>query len=112
MFALPMGLLHWLCRRGIWIRPRYLLADVSEAPDDSELPLDLVLREVRSRHPKWMHLRCPQCHEHIQLAMAGTPKWELEVDFLRRPTLSPSIWQVGGCGAHFFIERGAVVSLP
>lgn len=97
-------LMRWFIRR-----PRYLTQDVPDAPDDDELPDRMLLREVRDGYAKWAHLRCPKCGENIILQLAGDDAWTIKTDILRRPTVSPSIWQTGSCGAHFFVRRGDVV---
>jgi len=90
-------------------RPKYLARDVPESPRPKELRPDLLFVEVRGGFLKWIHLSCPKCGEQIQLPLAGKERWSLKVDVLRRPTLAPSIWETGGCGAHFFVRAGAIV---
>jgi len=101
--------IEWISENTRWARPEFLTIEVEEVPDDSDLRGGLVFHEVRDGYAKWAHLRCPKCSEHIQLPLAGKPSWRIEYDWLRRPTISPSIWQTGSCGAHFFIRRGQVV---
>jgi Family of unknown function (DUF6527) len=73
------------------------------------LRTDILVLEIRNGHRKWAHLACPKCGDHIQLPMAGGERWFVKVDILRRPTLSPSIWERQTCGAHFFINRGRLL---
>ena len=108
MIVLPLPAIEWIYRVGPWTRPQFLVVDVAEAPDDCELIEGLVLREVRGGYVKWAHLRCPRCDEHIQISLAGKERWMVRMDMLRRPTISPSIWQTGSCGAHFFVRRGEI----
>jgi hypothetical protein len=108
MIKAPIAWLEWLNRVGIWKRPVFLAIDVPEAPEEDVLRPDLIVREVRGGYPKWAHLKCPRCGEHIQLQLAGQNRWKMKIDWLRRPTIRPSVWQTGSCGAHFLIRRGAI----
>lgn len=99
-------------RLGIIRRPALLVVDVSDAPGEKELLPGILLREVRGGYAKWAHLKCPRCGEHIQLPLAGPEKWSLKIDWLKRPTIRPSVWQTGSCKAHFFVVRGEFVWVP
>jgi hypothetical protein len=105
---LPLWIAEVLVRR-LLSRPRYLLQDGPEAPEDADLSDRMLFREVRGGYPKWAHLKCPKCNEHIVLQIAGRGAWTVKSDFLCRPTVTPSIWQAGSCGAHFFIRKGEIV---
>jgi hypothetical protein len=109
MIRVPRACLEWLVRRGLWTRPAYLALDVPDDPGEGEVPEGLVLREVRDGYEKWAHLLCPRCGEHIRVSLAGARRWTMRMDWLRRPSLNPSVWQTGSCGAHFFIRKGQVV---
>ena len=109
MIPLRIRILERVSRLGFTTRPTLLVLDVPEAPDESELREGFLLREVRDGYPKWAHLSCPRCREHIRLPLAGRDKWSLKVDWLTRPTIHPSIWQTGSCKAHFFIVRGEFI---
>lgn len=109
-YSLPLSWVNFLTRVRLVRRTKYLSVDVDDSPDDAELPDDLVLREVRDGNAKWAYLRCPKCGEQIQLPLGeGNRYWRIRRDILRRPTIIPSIWQTGSCGAHFFVTRGSVV---
>jgi len=63
------------------------------------------------RVEKWICFRCPGgCGEKIMLNMSPnkSPRWRIAVDWLRRPTIEPSILQVGGCRCHFWVKRGVI----
>jgi Family of unknown function (DUF6527) len=90
-------------------RPQFVAQCVSETPDATELRTGVLLYELRGGYLKWVHLSCPKCSEHIQLPMVGRERWSLTIDVLRRPTVSPSIWETRSCGAHFFIRKGGIV---
>src|SRR5437868_232141 len=109
MMPLRIRIFERAARQGIISRPALLAVDVPEAPEENDLLEGFLLREVRDGYPKWAHLRCPRCGEHIQLPLAGRGAWSLKIDWLTRPTIHPSIWQKGSCKAHFFIVRGEFV---
>ena len=55
---------------------------------------------------------CPEgCGTVINLNLLPDdhPVWRLGVDPAGRPTLHPSIWRRGECGAHFFMRAGRLV---
>lgn len=60
---------------------------------------------------KWAYLRCPSLPaEIIQLSLMPSrrPNWTITADWLGRPTLYPSIRQLEGSYAHFWIRTGRV----
>lgn len=109
MPRLPLSWLEWFGRRRIWTRPDLLATEVADSPEDDELAKGVLFLERREGHPKWVHFRCPACPERIQVPVAGPKGWTVTVDWLRRPSLTPSVWQTGGCGAHFFVQQGQIV---
>jgi hypothetical protein len=106
MRRLPLSIVEWFFRLLFAKRPEYLAVTAPESPALEELRSDVVVLEVRDGYLKWAHLRCPRCGDHIQLPLAGKGKWTARVDWLRRPTLHPSIWERRSCGAHFFVRHG------
>ena len=108
MRILPLSLTELIFRLPRLRRPEYLADLVSERPCLEELRAGIVLVEIRGGHLKWAHLRCPQCGDHIELPLAGNVPWTVRMDFFRRPTLAPSVWERAGCGAHFFLQKGKV----
>ncbi|MEI9951912.1 MAG: DUF6527 family protein [Pseudomonadota bacterium] len=108
-----MIFLRWLFSFLFWAqlvkRPQFLALIVAESPSDEELDSVHIFKEVRNGWPKWAHLRCPKCGDHIQLPLAGHGSWSLDQDLLSRPTLAPSIWEKQSCGAHFFVRAGSIV---
>ncbi len=108
MRLLPFHLIDFIFRLPFMARPPFLTVVVSECPSGEELRSGIVFVEIRGGHLKWVHLQCPKCGDHIQLPLAGGQRWSIEVDWLRRPTLAPSIWERATCGAHFFVRRGGL----
>ncbi len=90
-------------------RPSFLADEVSECPAREELLPGILLVEMRGGYLKWAHLRCPKCGDHIQLPLAGSGSWSINLDLFRRPTLAPSIWEQATCGAHFFVRKGKLL---
>lgn len=59
---------------------------------------------------KWAIFACPcGCRDRIELYLGHErrPHWTIKVEH-GRATIIPSVWQTGGCGAHFFVRRGRV----
>lgn len=74
--------------------------------EDDEL---LVVGQFKSE--KWACFNCPGgCGEKIRLNLSAgrRPRWKVIVDWLGRPTVTPSVWQQNDCGCHFFVTRGNV----
>jgi hypothetical protein len=106
---LPTWAAEWIYQMGLAHRPALRVVRVDEAPLESELMKEAIYVEIRRGHLKWVHFRCPLCSERVQLPMAGKERWRLKVDLLRRPTLSPSVWEQRTCGAHFFVRGGQIL---
>ena len=64
---------------------------------------------------KWAYLLCPaKLDEVIQLSLQTKrrPHWSVRTDFFRRPTIHPSIWQLEGSYAHFWVRDGMIYWTP
>ena len=60
---------------------------------------------------KWACFRCPGgCGEKIRLSLSPKqwPRWEIKLDWLRRPTVIPSVHQLTACRCHFWIKNGGI----
>lgn len=60
---------------------------------------------------KWACLRCPGgCGQKIQLSLnqKRRPRWTAHLDWLGRPTVSPSVHQTNECRCHFWLRKGRV----
>jgi Family of unknown function (DUF6527) len=106
MRPIPLCVVERFFRLGILQRPRLLTVFVAERPDAGEMTSSLLMVEKRGGHLKWAHFQCPKCGDHIQLPLSGEERWSITIDFLRRPTLAPSVWERRACGAHFFVRKG------
>jgi hypothetical protein len=108
MIRLPLGWADGLLRL-VNRRPGLLASDVADSPFLEEMSDGFLYREVRGGYPKWAHLKCPKCGEQISLPIGGSREsWKLRIDWLRRPTLHPSVWETESCGAHFFVRAGKI----
>lgn len=106
MRLLSVSFLQWLAEIGVWTRPRFLTLTVNDEPAPDQIQDGFLYEEVRGGYAKWAYLRCPRCAETVTLSIAVGANWTVRTDWLSRPTVSPSIWQTGTCGAHFFIRKG------
>jgi hypothetical protein len=109
MFWLPLALVECAFRLPFVRRPNLLTHSATQSPSAQELRDNILIVEVREGHLKWAHLLCPKCGDHIELPLAGSERWTIKIDLLRRPTLAPSVWEKTTCGAHFFIRTGNVL---
>ena len=75
---------------------------------------EIVLGEMtnlRDGIDKWACFHCPGgCGETIKLSLSQNrrPKWTVTSDWLRRPTISPSVRQTNECRCHFWIHQGRI----
>jgi len=56
-------------------------------------------------------MRCPcGCGYAIELMLIRevTPRWDLSVDAIGRPTIYPSVWLQRGCWSHFWLRGGRI----
>lgn len=92
-------------------RPRFVIRVTDRQPGAKHMLANEVV-VVRGAHgPKWACLLCPcGSGEVVRLALDRDthPLWSLEIDFLGRPTLHPSVWQRERCRCHFWIRRGEI----
>lgn len=71
---------------------------------------DLVL--ARDDGEDWcVGLRCPcGCGDSLELLVVAEakPRWDIAIDKMGKPSLSPSIWRKTGCHSHFWLSNGRV----
>ena len=94
------------------IPPTEFVAIVTpDYPDTSALAPG-IFHVVGDRHyRKWAYFTCPcGCDAPIMLSLSSTrrPQWRVEIDWLDRPSIEPSVWQTDGCCSHFFVRRGVI----
>ena len=79
-------------------------------PDPGQLVLGEVV-VVRDPSEKWACFPCPcGCGETTKLSLNQTrrPRWQVSIDRLSRPTISPSVRQTSGCLSHYWVKNGRV----
>ena len=62
-------------------------------------------------YQKWAYFRCPADNDEIiQLSLMPNhrPRWGVTIDFLQRPSIHPSVRQLDGSYAHFWVRNGRV----
>lgn len=92
-------------------RPAFTACRVADHPDPATMASDRIYIVGGRGYNKWAYFRCPADRDEIiQLALMRErrPRWTVAVDWLGRPTISPSVRQIDGTRAHFWIRRGAV----
>jgi hypothetical protein len=111
MNALLRTILLFLVWLGFIAKPRYLARYAEQHPSLSELTDDDFVIVRTGAFTKWACFKCPcGCNQKIALSLQTErrPSWTVVVDWLQRPTVSPSVHQLAGCLSHFWIRRGNV----
>ncbi len=109
-------MMRWWQRRWLefkeWAWPyRSLLVIAGDGLASSPPTRDLVLL-TEDGEPWSVVMMCPcGCGQRVELPLLqeASPRWNLQVDKLKRPTLHPSVWLRDGCRSHYFIRSGKVV---
>jgi hypothetical protein len=111
--------MRWLVVVLAWLgfieKPRFLVRYSETHPAGSELGTDELVVVRSGEFTKWACLKCPcGCGEKIALSLnkQRRPSWAVAVDWLGRPSVTPSVWQTSGCFSHFWIRGGAVQWCP
>ena len=102
---------HLLVSVGLIRRPDLIGRQMQEHPTPEQLKEGVLVVVKDKDIEKWACFRCPGgCGEKVMLSLSPRrrPKWTTILDWLRRPTLSPSVRQVNTCRCHFWIKDGAV----
>jgi len=92
-------------------RPDFLVCTVTDHPDPAAIAKERVYVVGGKGFSKWAYFRCPaDAEEIIQLSLMPErrPRWRVSADFLGRPTIEPSVRQLDGSFAHFWIRKGRV----
>ena len=72
---------------------------------------DMIFHVVDGGVEKWACMKCPGgCGVVIPLSLnpKRRPRWSIGTDWLRRPSVSPSVHQQNECGCHFWIRKGRI----
>jgi hypothetical protein len=105
-----------LCRALlVWLRiiptPNLLARIVADHPSPDNLEVDWIYVVGGPGYQKWAYFRCPADNDEIiQLSLIPNhrPRWSIAIDFLQRPTIYPSVRQLDGSYAHFWIRKGRI----
>lgn len=100
-----------LIAAGLIAKPEYLFRLISEHPVDDEIESGIIYVVGGKGYQKWAYFRCPtDKSEIIQLSLMQKhrPCWRVSSDWLRRPTIYPSVRQTAGSFAHFWMAKGRV----
>jgi len=92
-------------------RPAFTMQPVADHPDPATMADGLIYVVGGRGYSKWAYFRCPADRaEIIQLSLMPErrPRWTVAADWLGRPTINPSVRQLDGTRAHFWIRRGVV----
>lgn len=99
----------------IWLRiipaPDLLARIVAGHPSPENLETGWIYVVGGPSYQKWAYFRCPADNDEIiQLSLMPNhrPRWSVAIDFLQRPTLNPSVRQLEGSYAHFWVRKGRV----
>lgn len=96
---------------GIVRRPELIGVPVGDHPLPETMEPGKIYIVGGPRYQKWAVFRCPKHEDEIiQLSLMQNrrPRWTITLDFLDRPTLHPSVRQLDGAYAHFWVKAGQI----
>ncbi len=96
---------------GIIRRPELVGVLVGDHPLPDALESGKVYIVGGPGYQKWAVFRCPKHEDEIiQLSLMQNrrPRWSITLDFLDRPTIHPSVRQLDGAFAHFWVKSGRI----
>jgi hypothetical protein len=100
---------------GLIRKPDFFGVEVTDHPEDAAIKEGMIYIVRSGAHRKWAYMRCPDApDEVIQLSLMKErrPNWDIKSDFLGRPSVSPSVRQLTGSYAHFWLRHGHVDRCP
>jgi hypothetical protein len=92
-------------------RPELIVRCVGAHPPPDEIMAGVIYLVRSGGFAKWAVFRCPRNEDEIiQLALMPNrrPRWTVTSDFFERPTIHPSVRQLDGSYAHFWVRGGTV----
>lgn len=111
-----MSFLAWLFRRKkallAWWRGYLIIEQLEGDLLPTTIPKGILIHLIDGGESWSAGLTCPcGCGEVIELMLLPgvKPQWDLSIDRLNRPTLSPSVWRSTGCRSHFWIRNGRIL---
>lgn len=92
-------------------KPDFVSRVVASYPNPEDIAPEEIVIVGDEKYRKWACFRCPGgCGEIILLSLnkSRRPSWRLLLDWLKRPTLHPSVRQLNDCKCHFWVRKGRV----
>lgn len=111
MVALKEILRAFLIWLGFIGKPDFVMRLVNDHPVREQMVPGLIYVVGGPGYRKWAYFLCPTGNgDVIQLSLQSNhrPRWEITQDLLGRPTVYPSVRQLEGSYAHFWIRNGRV----
>lgn len=100
----------------VWLRlapkPELVMRKIANHPLPEQMEGGVVYVVGGRGFQKWAYLLCPTgSGEVIQLSLQPNhkPRWSVSADFLGRPTIYPSVRQLAGSYAHFWVRSGNIL---
>lgn len=100
-----------LLRRFGWLRFDLLTRIQATYPDPKSIAIGELIVVEDAGIQKWACLKCPGgCGKAISLSLnpSRRPRWGVQWDFWRRPSVDPSVHQKNDCGCHFWVCGGRI----
>lgn len=111
MERLRSFLLWLLVSLGFMPKPDFVARLVDDHPTPDSMEPGILYIVGNREFQKWAYMLCPsKLDEVIQLSLQTKrrPHWLVRTDFFGRPSVHPSIWQLEGSYAHFWVRRGKI----
>ena len=92
-------------------RPDLVARIMDRHPNPEDMPTGMLVVVKDGERQKWACFRCPcGCGAKLQLSLNQTrrPRWSVGLDWLRRPSISPSVYQLNACQSHFWVKGGII----
>jgi hypothetical protein len=96
---------------GLVRKPEFVARKISDHPTPEAIKPGYLYVVGGCNYVKWAYFRCPSDEsEIIQLSLMTKrhPSWRVTIDMLGRPTLHPSVRQLDGSLAHFWVKTGHI----
>lgn len=100
-----------LIKTGFIKKPDFMLSVLNEHPSPENIDAGHLYLVKGGGIDKWACFKCPgNCGETIKLSLSQNrrPSWVVLLDWLRRPTIKPSVRQMNECRCHFWLTKGSV----
>lgn len=115
MAAFQAFLLWLLVALRLVRRPDLTTILVADHPEPDAMQPGVIYIVGGTGYRKWAYFRCPADDEEIiqlSLMRERRPRWTITADWLGRPTINPSVRQLDGSYAHFWVRNGHVDWCP